>query len=96
MHVNNHRVKASYRVKNNDVIIIKKASVSFEVIVQRISEQRGPASEAEYLYQETEESITQRELFIAQKKLLNQSMPHSKGKPNKHDRKKIRRVIGKD
>lgn len=96
VHVNNHRVKASYRVKANDMLLIKKSSVKHEVLVQAMAERRGSASQAQQLYVETQESIEQRELFVTQRKLLSQSMPRSAGKPNKHDRKKIRKVIGKD
>lgn len=96
VHVNNHRVKASYRLKTNDYVLIKKSSVKHEVVVEALSDRRGSASHAQQLYAETEESITQRELFLTQRKLLNQSMPRSASKPNKHDRKKIRKVIGKE
>lgn len=94
--VNNHRVKASYRAKLEDVVLIRKAGAKQEVVVKGMNDRRGSATQAQQLYSETEESIVQRALFLAQRKLLNQSMPRSASKPNKHDRKKIRKVIGKD
>jgi ribosome-associated heat shock protein Hsp15 len=96
VHVNSHRVKASYRVKTSDILQIKKSSVKHEVVVQALSDRRGSASQAQELYTETQESIEQRELFQTQRKLLNQAMPRSVSKPNKHDRRKIRKVIGKE
>ena len=71
------------------------SSVRQEVIVKDLSDRRGAASVAQLLYEETQESIDQRELFITQRKIMNQSMPRAMTKPNKHDRKKIRKAMGK-
>ncbi|MEM8844939.1 MAG: S4 domain-containing protein [Pseudomonadota bacterium] len=95
VHVNGVRVKPSYRLKINDEIRITRPAYKQDVIVIDLSEKRGPATEAQKLYQETEQSIVQREMNASQRKILNQSLPHSNKKPNKHERRKIRKMIGK-
>lgn len=95
VHVNGQRTKASYRVKIGDVVTLTKPVYKQEVMVRGINNQRRPASEAQTLYEETEESAAQRELLTAQRKILSQGLPRVFKKPNKHDRKKIREMIGK-
>ncbi len=95
VHINGKRVKPSYRVKINDVVSLTKRTHKQEMVVCEINNQRGPASEAQQLYKESEESIAQRELNASQRKILNQGMPRAFKKPNKHERKKIREMLGK-
>ena len=95
VHVNGKRVKPSHRVKVDDVLQITRPDVRQEVSVCGIAGQRRSASEAQKLYRESEESVAQRELSAAQRKMLNQSMPRSFKKPNKHERQKIRSMLGK-
>ena len=95
VHVNGQRVKASHQVKVNDVITLTKQSYKHEVAVLGLNHQRRPASEAQQLYQESEDSLAQRELLAAQRKILNQGLPRVIKKPNKHERKKIRTMMGK-
>lgn len=95
VHVNGQRIKASYRVKISDVVVLSRQSYKQEVVVCGINKMRRPACEAQLLYQENEESIAQRELLAAQRKILNQGLPHTARKPNKHERKEIRKIMGK-
>ena len=95
MHVNGSRVKPSHKLKVSDELRVTRPVFKQDVIVLAMSERRGSATEAQKLYQETEESIAQREMNAAQRKILNQSMPRATKKPNKHERRKIRKVIGK-
>ncbi len=95
VHVNSRRVKSSYRVKVGDVVLLTKPAFKLEVVVKKISKQRRPAAEAQELYEESEESAAQRELITAQRKILNQGLPRVEKKPDKHQRKKIRQLMGK-
>lgn len=95
VHVNSQRIKASYRVKIGDIVTLTTPLYKQEVTVLGFSKQRRPASEARKLYQEKEESVAQRELLTAQRKILNQGLPRVMKKPNKHERKKIRQIMGK-
>jgi len=95
VHVNGQRVKPSYRIKVDDQLLITRVDVRQEIRVCEISDKRRSASEAQQLYKESEDSITQREMSAEQRKILNQGMPRSYKKPNKHERQKIRKMLGK-
>ena len=95
VHVNGHRVKSSRCVQVGDRIEITRSQVQSVVDVIALSDKRGPTKIAQTLYVETAESIQERELNSQQRKILNASMPRSKGKPDKHQRKEIRKASGK-
>lgn len=95
VHVNGQRVKSSRPIQIGDRLEITRGQMQSVVEISILSEKRGPAKEAQTLYQETAESIDQRELKSQQRKLLSASMPHSQGKPDKHQRREIRKVSGK-
>ena len=95
VHVDGKRIKPSYRVKCGDVVLVTRPDCKQEVLVIALSSQRRSATEAQRLYQEGEDSIAQRELATAQRKILNQGLPRSFKKPNKHERQKIRAMLGK-
>ena len=61
------------------------------VVVKGLAKVRGPASEAQLLYEETEESIRRRELTSAQLKLERPPEFHSPGRPSKKDRRAVLR-----
>ncbi len=95
VHVNGQRAKASRPLQIGERLEITRGHIYSVVDVLALSEKRGPAKEAQQLYEETAESIQQREVQSSQRKLLNASMPRSQGKPNKHQRREIRKVSGK-
>ncbi len=95
VHVNGQRVKSSRLIQIGDRLEITRGQIQFVVDITKLSDKRGPVKVAQNLYQETAGSIEQRELKSQQRKLLNASMPISQGKPDKHQRRQIRKVIGK-
>ena len=95
VHVNGQRVKSSRPIQIGDQLEITRSQIHNVVDVLVLSEKRGPAKFAQQLYVETPESIQQREIHSQQRKILNASLPRSKGKPNKHQRKQIRKASGK-
>lgn len=96
VHVNQQRVKPAYRVKVGDTILLSRPSFRQEINVIVINGKRQSASEAQTMYQESEQSVIQREQMAQQRKILNQGLPRPHKKPGKHERQKIRRMIGKD
>ncbi len=96
VHVNQQRVKPSYRVKVGDNILISRPSFRQEIEVTALQSQRRSAPEAQALYTESDTSIAQRELLSEQRKILTQCLPRSAKKPGKHERQKIRKMMGKD
>ena len=95
VHVNGSRVKPSYKIKPNDQLRVTRPAYKQDIIVLAISDKRGPATTAQTLYQETDESLSRRQMLTAQRKILNQNLPGTGKKPNKHERKKIRKILGK-
>lgn len=96
VHVNAQRVKPSRPVKIGDELSIVRGQQHMTVIVQALSERRGPASVAQSLYTETEQSRIQRESEAEQRRILRVTLPRPAGRPDKHQRHSIRRLKGKD
>ena len=57
VHLNGARIKPARIVQKGDELRIRRGEVEFVVIVQDIADRRGPAREAQLLYEETEASI---------------------------------------
>ncbi len=94
VHMGGQRVKTSKEISVGDVITIRQGSatsISEKIVkVLGLSEQRGNATIAQALYQETEESITRREFYHQQRKLANLARPDTK--PNKKQRRELQRL----
>jgi ribosome-associated heat shock protein Hsp15 len=93
VHVNGERVKASRAIHAEDKLIVTRDEDRVEIIVQGIPSRRGPASEAQKLYLETEESIAAREVRRARRRL---AAPAPDGRPGKHDRRALRDLRRKE
>ncbi|HEU4601797.1 MAG TPA: RNA-binding S4 domain-containing protein [Steroidobacteraceae bacterium] len=93
VHVNGDRVKASRAVHANDRLLITRDEYRIEVVVQGIPTRRGPASEAQTFYSETEESIAAREARRARMRL---APPAPDGRPGKHERRALRDLRRKE
>ena len=90
VHLNGQRVKPSHNVEIGHSIRIKKESIEQTVIIKALSGKRGPAKIAQTLYEETQESIEQREKQTAERKAQSAGMPqYATRRPNKKDRRKI-------
>ena len=89
------RLKAARVIRIGDCLRIRRGFEQFEVVVMQLSERRGPASEARLLYQETEASIAERAAEAEKRKLASLQRPVSEGRPDKKQRRQIRRFIEK-
>jgi ribosome-associated heat shock protein Hsp15 len=67
----------------------------FHVEVLLLSEVRGPASVAQTLYRETEESRASRLKAAEERKAMRQFEPAPTGRPSKRDRRKIIQFRGR-
>ena len=83
--VNDDRAKPAKTVKPGDAISIRKPPFEFAVVVKALSDQRGSATIAATLYDETEESRARRTVLAAEMKSLPQ--PRFKGRPTKKTRR---------
>lgn len=87
--VNGARAKPAKTVRLGDRIHLRKDALDYELIVEGLSDRRGPASVARTLYTETAESIARREQVQAQLKAQATAFPQPKRRPDKHDRKRL-------
>jgi ribosome-associated heat shock protein Hsp15 len=88
--LNEIRVKPAKTVDLGDVLSIRLGPYLFEVEVLGLSDKRGPAPQAQKLYQETEAGKLKREALAAE--IRAQPKPSDlKGRPTKRDRREIER-----
>lgn len=87
--INGVRVKPAKTVAVGDWLDLSLGQYQYRVEVLGLSDKRGPATQAQQLYRESEESRQRREIIAAQNKLLPQ--PFLKGRPTKRDRREIER-----
>ncbi len=89
--VNSHRAKPSREVELDDTLVLRQGFDEKTVIVQALSDKRGPAVVAQQLYRETEDSIQKREKEKELRKLAAVQRPHGEGRPTKRSRRQIHR-----
>ena len=89
--INNERPKSSRLVRPGDRLTVRRGFYEWTVIVKDISRLRGPATQAQLLYAETEESRSKREAAIVQLKLERPPEFDSAGRPSKKDRRAMER-----
>src|SRR6478672_5496016 len=92
---NRQGVKPSREVKVGDFLQITNASGKFDVEVLALSEIRGPASVAQTLYRETEESKEARRKVAEERKSMPVFEVLQDGRPAKRDRRQLIRVRGR-
>jgi len=90
VHVNGERVKPSKKINVGVTLEITQTGFHRMIVVQRIFEKRGPASIAQTMYEETQESREKRETQQEEMKYVRMGM-HQEGRPNKKDRRQIRK-----
>lgn len=89
VHYNGQRTKPSKIVEVGATLVLRQGSDQKTIQILAISEQRRPASEAQRLYQETQESIVNREKIAQARKLNALTMPHPDRRPDKKERRNL-------
>jgi len=95
VHQSGQRLRASRPVGSGDVYEIQRGYERFEIVVTAVSDRRGPASEAALLYRETEDSIARRAAEAEKRRLARLQRPRTESRPDKKQRRQIRRFIQK-
>jgi len=95
VHVNGARVRPSHSVRAGDVVTFNRGGVEFECEVAAIPERRGPAKEAAACYLETDASRQRREQHAQRMRLAGAMVPRPEERPDKHQRKELRRLRGR-
>lgn len=88
-------VKAARPVKVGDRLRVSNDGGDFEVEVLLLSEVRGPASVAQTLYRETEESLELRLKVAAERRAMKQFEQLPAGRPSKRERRRIIQFRGR-
>lgn len=88
--INGDRARPGQRVQAGDQLQIRKNQLAWDLEVSAIPARRGPASEAQRCYEESEASRLSREAAAAQLKTDRLQMPRTPGRPDKHTRRKLR------
>ena len=86
--VNATRVKPAKLLAAGDTLTIRLGPYQHVIKVLALSNKRGPAPEAQKLYQETEESRLRREALALELKAQPEPTAHE-GRPTKRDRREI-------
>ena len=88
--VNEQVAKPSRELKAGDRVDIRNGALTRTVIVQALSTVRGPAPQAQQLYEETADSIQRRASFQEQRKLASEPADAiEQGRPTKRDRRQL-------
>ena len=88
--VNAQVAKASRELHEGDVVELRQPRSVRTLVVRAVSRQRGPATEAQGLSEETAESVARREREAAERKLHHEpASTIAQGRPTKRDRRQL-------
>ncbi|ELE5892606.1 ribosome-associated heat shock protein Hsp15 [Vibrio fluvialis] len=88
VHYNGQRTKPSKLVEVGAIITLRQGNEEKTVVIERVSEQRRGAPEAQTLYSETAESVVKRERMALARK-LNATSPAPDRRPDKKQRRDL-------
>jgi ribosome-associated heat shock protein Hsp15 len=95
--LNDARIKPARLIQPGDELRIRRGELEFMVTVLALMDKRRPAKEAQLLYEESEESISQRQQYKEKKRLEAANRMYGPVKrPDKRARRKIRSFTRKD
>lgn len=93
VHMNGQKIKTSKELRIGDTLSIRQGNASVQeqktIIIKALSENRGNATAAATLYDETLESQETRAFFAEQRKLQNLARPSNK--PDKKQRRALQK-----
>ncbi|HEY7471837.1 MAG TPA: RNA-binding S4 domain-containing protein [Gemmatimonadota bacterium] len=90
--LNDKRPKTGAPVRVGDSVRLRHGPIERTLIVERLAERRGPASEAATMYEETAESLARRRQREAQLRLMPETSFRGKGRPTKRERRDLDRL----
>ena len=92
--LNDEHAKPAREIKPGDRLEIQMTDASWMLVVRGLSVQRGPASVAQRLYEESPESVARRQQQAAERKQTAHPAAAVKGRPTKRARRQIHRFTG--
>jgi ribosome-associated heat shock protein Hsp15 len=93
--VNGARVKPAHEVRAGDRVSFVRGTVQFECAVAGVPQRRGAAAAVARCYEETPASAARSAEFAARMKLAAGLTPRPSVRPDKHQRRQLRRLRGR-
>jgi ribosome-associated heat shock protein Hsp15 len=93
VHVNGVRAKPAKQLRVGDLLRMRLGPYEWLVTVRALSERRGPASEAQLLYEESAEGRAARVRLAEAHKIAPAPAYRGKGRPTKKDRRKLEGLL---
>jgi ribosome-associated heat shock protein Hsp15 len=90
--VRSERVKPARAVRIGDLLLLARGGDVAEVVVRRLSSERGSAAVAQQLYEETEPSRARRAEAAERARLEREPAAGLRGRPSKRDARVLRRL----
>ena len=94
--VNDAKAKRAKTLRVGDRIRIRKSPYEFRITVRVLSEQRGRATQAAFLYEEDAAGKAARERLAQQLRIAPTPSYEGKGRPTKRDRREMERLRGNE
>lgn len=88
---NGERTKPSRDLKVGDRVLVQLGEYEWDIEVRRLATQRGPATIARTLYEETEQSSARRTALLASRTVWQDPSSELQGRPTKRDRRTLER-----
>ncbi len=88
--INGERARPGSKIRQGDVIELVRGQLPFRLEAGPLPERRGPASEAKRCYIEDDATQQKRQAIIDGIRQDRQQMPRTRGRPDKHTRRKLR------
>jgi ribosome-associated heat shock protein Hsp15 len=95
VHLNGERVRAAHEVRPGDAVTLVRGTLEFECTVASIPTRRGPAVAATQCYAESAPSLARRAEFRQRMKVAAALTPRPLERPDKRERRQLRRLRGR-
>ena len=92
--INETACKPAKALHVGDCLHIGRGQERVEVLVLALSPRRGPASDAQQLYRETDASRAAREALREERRLSGAAVDHPPKRPDRQARRQLRRIKG--
>ena len=90
--VDGQRTKPAKEINIGQRVVVRKGEQSITVIVRTLSAQRGSATIAQTLYEETKESVEERESLSARRRMERAGLMVPSLRPSKRERRDLRKL----
>jgi ribosome-associated heat shock protein Hsp15 len=90
--IEGQRAKPAKEVQIGHTLNVRRGNQEMTIMVVALASRRGPAKVAQTLYEETHESIEQREILTSRRRMERAGLRVPQTKPSKKDRRDLRKL----